>query len=96
MNYIPDRIPRGSPNAPTQPEQYGRLGDIKDLPILTNPLLGTADSLQNIINTLFAILSGQTMLTADEFDALGLTAGEFDMRELTAAQFDSQGRILLV
>ena len=61
---------------------------------LYNPVTGTIDPLQTVINDLYNI-NNKDGLTASEFDALELTASEFDAYDITAYEFDSQGKIIL-
>ena len=63
--------------------------------ILYNPVTGTQDNLQTVIDSLYE-QSRENALTATEYDELDLSASAYDAYDLTAKQYDTEGKTLLV
>lgn len=61
--------------------------------VLRDPTTGQFDTVQNIVNNLFALHTDALM--AQEYDDLDMTAAYYDGKGLTAYQYDTAGKALL-
>ena len=72
-----------------------RIDDIEaGLIIMTNPVTGQLDTIQNVINSIYDLTRTQA-LTAKEYDDLELTAKTYDDYEITALAYDTLGKNIL-
>lgn len=74
----------------------GRINDLQnqidniyiDQPQVYNPATGNTSGLQTALNDLWFYLRYDGMLTASEYDVIGITASEYDSLQISARDFD--------